>query len=521
MERIKIVILFFFISFFSVFAQNENVTFPFFLTLQDGETVPKGLYLPGSPSGENAATFKKEGLFLTPNNTRKFGAILMKDMSFSSSNGIEVSFEFNVYGGTGTDGFIMFLYDGSIPDEKMFMGAGARSMGYVFNRSTNSNEEKQRRKGLPGAYLGVALNISGNHKGRVFNDELRMNGISKNDWYNDGDFTGGSHITLRGAEYKMPIGDPMEGYRGYPVLKTVSTLFTKKESNGSAELINSDVVNDGDYSFGPGISEKDSFMLRNEGIADDENDEKFRKAFISLIPHKDGGFSITVQIQHGDKISTIINRYHYKTKVTYWENAEALYGDFETDPALAKLSGKSEKFELDASVPKRFKVGFAGITGGRKDIHMIRNLLISVPYAAVATDKNFVVCSKTMSEFYPFENDYAYAGHISEPKSSDKNIDRETFKFYPIEGGELIDNHHYSDKSGLWSYDPNTALIRFHPNDNFVNDGAIVRYSMKGKSGKEGEPYGEEIYRSNPASITLAPEECPVYVNPNLRIRNY
>lgn len=517
MCRLQIIILFFILSFTCTWAQNEKVSFPFFLTLQDGTEVPDGLFLPQAE--KNNARFTKEGLFLTRQSQFQFGAILMKDMSFTSSNGIEISFEFNVYGGkdeSGTDGFIVFLYDAAIKDEDMFMGATGRSMGYVFNRSGEDNKNK-RQKGLPGAYLGVGLNMSGNFKVRSFINQYRINGIKGHKWKSPkSDIPGPSHITLRGAEYKLPAGDAMFGYRGYPVLKTVSTLKTDTETDGSGEL-----KDDGTYSFGPSFSKDISFSLRNGGIGENENDDKFRKAFISLIPHKEGGFIISVKIQHGSQLSTVIDKYHYKTKISYYENAEAKYSDFETTSKLQNVIGSDVKLELDASVPERFKVGFAGITGGRVDVHMIRNLLISVPYAAVATDKAFDVCETTMSQFYPFEKDYAYGGHISDPKAGSSLIDPNSFVFYPIEGGQLIDVHHYSDENGLWSYNPKTTLISFQPKGNFSKNGARVRYSIKGKGEGQGEPYGEEMYRSNPAIITLNPLECPIYVNPNIQIKSY
>lgn len=511
MERIKIIILFFFISFINVFAQNGDVSFPYFLTLQDGTDIPKGLYLPDSLS--NHARFTTEGLFLTHNKQLQFGAILMQDMSFTSSNGIEVSFEFNTYGGTdpnGTDGFIMFLYDGSIPDSQMTMGGGGRSMGYVYHRTSEANAERFRKKGLPGAYLGVALNNSGNHKGQIFDSETRMNGINFSSWGNGGV----SHVTLRGAEYKLPATDNMQGYRGYPVLKTVSTLSTSSSSNGSAEL-NS---NNGTYTFGRSAPGGFSFHLRNGVITSDPLNENFRKAFISLIPHIDGGFSVTVRIQHGRIETTVIDKYHYAETIRYFENAEGRTSDFsgiEND-----TRGSDLLMNLNAAVPARFKVGFAGITGGRTDTHMIRNLLISVPYAAFTTDKSFTVCDKIMSEFMPFDNDYAYTNHISNPTPSVENIDPDSFMFFPIAGGELIDNHHYSDENGLWSFDPRTNLISFYPKEGFAKEGAQVRYTIKGfmaAEGVEGQPYGDEMYRSNPSIITLIPKECPIYVNPNLR----
>ncbi|MEK6450799.1 MULTISPECIES: hypothetical protein [unclassified Myroides] len=515
MNIFKITVVFLVFSFINIFAQSGKVHYPFFLTLQEGTDVPKGLYLPERE--KNSARFTKYGLKLTPLEQQRFGAVLMDDMAFMSSNGIDISFEFNVYDGPeveGTDGFIVFLYDGATSSEEMQMGATGRSMGYMYNRASE-DEKLKRRKGLPNAYLGVSLNITGNFKNRAFQSDIRISGIKGHNWPALNSWTvGQSHVTLRGAEYKLPDGDPMQGYRGYPVLKTVSTLKTDSQTNGSAEL-----NDDGTYSFGPSFSQKTSFSLRNGKVADNEDDENFRKAFISLLPHREGGLVVTVKIQHGKVISTIIDKYHYKTKVTYFENAEAKFGDFTTKKKEKNVAGEDVKFVLDAPIPKIFKVGFAGITGGRTDIHMIRNLLISVPYSAVATDKNMTVCDKTASKFYAFTDDYAYTNHISNPIAGNENIDPASFVFYSSDGTTAIEGYRYADTNGTWIYDPNISYITFIPNDNFVGNKATVRYSMKAKEGGTWEPYGDEMYRSNPASITLTAEECPIYVNPNIRMK--
>lgn len=510
MKRKILLLLIVLVNAFSAFSQENEVHFPYFLSLQEGNTAPPGLYLP-QPE-KNNAKFTTGGLELTKANQFQFGAILMKDMAFNSDNGIEVNFEFNIYAGdpSGTDGIIMFLYDGEVKDKEMFMGATGRSMGYMFNRASEASKDK-RQKGMPGAYLGVALNVTGNFKAKKFNHELRING-TENDWPGSTNVQGANHVTLRGAELKLPDSDPMQGYRGYPVLKTVSTVKTYKQTDGSAEL-----TDDGTYSFGPSFSESTSIDLRNGGIAQNENDPKFRKAFISLVPNPDGGFNVTVKIQHGKKICKIIENYHYKTQLTYFENAESKNGDYSS--VNPTETGEDVKMTINTEVPKSFKVGFAGITGGKRSIHMIRNLLISLPYSAEAADVNLDACDNSTTIFTPYEGDIAYGGHILEPTASKDNIDFNSFQFIKLDGTKTTDPYNYTDNYGIWKYDPTTGEISFKPTNAFKNTNAAVRYSFKGKGGGSGEPYNDERYRSNPALITLSSKECPVYVNPSIRVK--
>lgn len=495
----------------AVFSQETEVHFPYFLSLQEGTETPPGLYLP--EPDKNNAEFTKGGLELTKASNFKFGAILMKDMAFNSDNGIDINFEFNIYDGTpeGTDGIIMFLYDGSILDSEMFMGATGRSMGYVFNRANNANKNN-RKKGMPGAYLGVALNVTGNFKSKHFSDDVRINGIDYT-WPKTNTIEGANHVTLRGAELKLPDLDPMHGYRGYPVLKTVSTIVTNSQTNGSAEL-----QDDGKYKFGPSFSNKTSINLRNAGIAENENDPKFRKAFISLIPNIQGGYNITVRIQHGKEISTIIQDYHYTTELTYFENAEASGGD----DSNGNYRAPNVKYTINAAVPKSFKIGFAGITGGRTSAHMIRNLHISLPYSAEAADVILDACDNSTTIFDPYEGDIAYGGQISNPNASKANIDTTSFQFTRLDGEKTDDPYKYQDNYGIWEYDLTTAKIYYKPTNAFKKTNAQIRYTFKGKGGKPGEPrepYNDEMYRSNPALITLSSKECPVFVNPSIKVK--
>ncbi|NGM62936.1 DUF11 domain-containing protein [Sphingobacterium sp. SGG-5] len=82
--------------------------------------------------------------------------------SFPSSLGVEIDFEFVIWGGTGADGFSIFLfdanYDPTLQDDsdpyKFKIGAVGGSLGYANNATTS---------GLSGGYLGVGIDEWGNY----------------------------------------------------------------------------------------------------------------------------------------------------------------------------------------------------------------------------------------------------------------------------------------------------------------------------------------------------------------------
>lgn len=80
--------------------------FPYFETLSEG-VQPVNIEVL-SPQGDisNSASFTAQGLQLTDNVNNSFGAIYVDDKRFASANGIEIEFEFSMYGGSGADGII-------------------------------------------------------------------------------------------------------------------------------------------------------------------------------------------------------------------------------------------------------------------------------------------------------------------------------------------------------------------------------------------------------------------------------
>lgn len=483
-----------------VYGQSSVVQFPYFLGLQEGH-IPPGVYLPDPK--KNTAKFTENGLLLTTTKTYSTGAILLEDLEFSSKDGLDISYEYNIWGGNGTDGLILFLYDGKIPNNEMHMGAVGRSMGYTPNRAPEQNK-KDRVQGLPGAYLGIALNISGNFKRYFFNTENRINGADNPAGWNK---QGLSHVTLRGAAYVTAPNDPYSGYRGYPVLKTQATIYEAKAKQGSATI-----QDNGDYIYGSGFLKDQAFELRGGVETSSESDAGYRKAIIRLLPHAQGGFNVSVSIQHGTTVTPVIENFHYKEVVKYYENAEAVRGDFNTE----NVKGPSVLYTLDAKVPTTIKLGFSGITGGNKDNHLIRNLTIALPYGAKATEVNTVICDNTIHTMSMLKNGIAYGGQASDPVMSNSNIDATTFQFHDANGKVVSTTYSYTDVNGTWVFDLATELLTFKPNANFKFKKAEIRYSFKGKTA----PFNEEKYRSNPALIQLRAKECPIYVNPSLQSKN-
>lgn len=487
----------------TVYSQNEVVQFPYFVDFQS-TIVPTGIYVPEPAS--NTVEFTKDGLVFTKLAKYSTGTVLLQDLSFSPKDGIEISFEYNIYGGNDADGIILFLYDGSIPNDKIHTGAVGRSMGYAPNRAAEKNKGL-RKKGLPGAYLGIAINTGANFKRLAFSEYSRLIGIAPppGEWPNEGK----SHITLRGAALDLPESDPYNGYRGYPVLTTKGTLLAPYHGlKGSATL-----QDDGNYTFGSSLLQWEAFPLKGNKLTTNDHDPEFRKAFVRLVPHVNGGFNVSVIIQHGKTLTPVIENFHYKESIQYYENADAVGGDFVSPDSDLRANGVLTT--LNSKAPKTIKLGFAGITGDDVDNQLIRNLSIALPYGAKANDVNLDVCDNTATTLNALEGGLAYGGSYLNPTASIANIDKASFQFHDGSGNPVANAYVYEDTKGKWTYNPQTGTVNFAPKAGFKNSSTEIRYTFKGKTA----PFNENNYRSNPAVIKLDALECPVYVNPSLQSR--
>jgi hypothetical protein len=241
------------------------------------------------------ATLGTGYLQLTTNGADQRGFAILKNQ-FSSQKGFSISFEFSIYGGTGVskaDGISVFLVDaeGTNPDpdpaqSEFKIGAYGGSLGYgQKTRAAGAGED------IPGAtkgYLGIGIDEYGNYatpfEGLIGGATSRVP----------------QAVTLRGpADPNNPLG-------GYEFLTTSGSLpFTLDVATRRAE---------------PGSPD-------------------YRKAYIYVLP-ANGGYNVTVRIQHGTDITTTTSNY-----------------------AVSKP-------------PANLRIGFAGSTGNFNNYHEIRYLTV-------------------------------------------------------------------------------------------------------------------------------------------------
>ena len=335
-----------------------NGDFPYLQTFTSG-VQPSEISLLSPQIGTNSATFTTNGVQLTPASNNRFGAIYVNNRQFSSVNGIRIEFEYGMYGGSGADGISMFLFDAGVTTP--VVGAYGAGLGYGYNRARDQYASL-RQTGLTGAFLGVGLDAFGNYKRSVFQGDQRSNGIPSSTFSQ-----ALSHVTLRGAKgavinSSIGLGD---GFTGYPVLTTQSTL----SGTTGAATINPST---GAYSTASGLAE--NFDLKTSSLTFDPTNANYRKAIIELLPNIGGGFDVTVKIQHGSTITTVIDKYWYRTSYTYVENANPAITDYNN----SDTQGANTSHMLSTIAPSSFRIGFAASTGGLNNTHLIKNLKVTM-----------------------------------------------------------------------------------------------------------------------------------------------
>ncbi|MBK5719590.1 hypothetical protein JGH11_01765 [Dysgonomonas sp. Marseille-P4677] len=471
----------------------------------DKQTKPIDISLPvpGNVNYSNSATFTLNGLRLTEAKTQQFGAVFVNNRQFSSVNGIQIEFEYSMYGGNGgADGFTFFLFDASVANPTI--GAVGAGLGYSYNRATDDHPG-YRNKGLSGAYLGISFDNYGNFKQRRYQGEALVNGIN---WTSSAfsSINYKSHVTLRGAKGKVinsaismeNTSGLSDGYTGYPVLITQTTSGSLL-NNRKGIILNTD----GTYSTFSGYS--GNFELGSSGYTTDPLNSNYRKAIIKMYPHIDGGFLITVQIQHGSTITTVIDNYHYRTSVNYIENTIVPYGDYWGSTNYAAYSAT---YNIDASIPQFLKFGFSASTGAYTNYHYIRMVKITLPRAAEAYNDFVQTYSGISTTIDALTNDLGYTDIVSQNQEGNSiNLDKSTFKFINNDNVVSTTPYEYNEPGvGVWKYNPTTGLVTFTSLPSFIGT-ATINYSIK--AGKNGElPYADEAYRSLPASITVVVEKA-------------
>lgn len=458
------------------------------------------------PTGVNSAKFTDSGLRLTAAEKGKFGAVFINSLQFKTINGIKIEFEYMIYGGGDTknaDGFSLFLFDASIKNPTI--GAKGAGLGYTFNRANNSFSNL-RASGLAGAYLGIGFDNYGNFKGKRFQPDSRVNGLS-----NNGDLDG-SHVTLRGAKgsiYPYYQGANIDGYSGYPVLITQSTI-----SPSSNKRLN---IRSGGYSdFSSSIDLNDAFSLRGGEPFDEmqTGNAAYRKAIVELYPWIDNstntllGKLITVKIQAGSKLITVIKDFEYPQSLRYIENSYSTEPTGDMNDVAGEYSSTSNVLtSLDTKAPEYIRVGFAASTGLYYDNHYIKNLKITLPSSAIAVDDEEKNQWNKPVTIFPMANDIGFTGPIKPNQVGNSSyLDLSSFRFLDS-NSKPINGNSYTTPEGTWIYNSNNGSVTFTPIIGYRGSAAI-RYDIKAGINRE-EPYADESYRSLPANIIVqvtAPE---------------
>jgi uncharacterized repeat protein (TIGR01451 family) len=207
-------------------------------------------------------------LRLTDAKTDQAGYVI-DNVSFPSSEGFSISFEFFSYGGTGADGFSVFLVDAANqPSTGFRIGATGGSLGYA--QKTISPVAP----GVSQGYIGIGIDEFGNYS----------NGSEGR--------SGGSSIL--NAEGRVPDGVAIRG-----------------AGNGSATT---------DYPYLVGTKPGDlDFSLDVPTVRAQSNSIDYRRAYIDVVPLKENGktaYRITVRIQHGSEVRTTIENFKVDTPPT-------------------------------------------------------------------------------------------------------------------------------------------------------------------------------------------------------------
>ncbi|TGE05439.1 T9SS type A sorting domain-containing protein [Hymenobacter fodinae] len=204
-------------------------------------------------------------LRLTDEKTDQAGYVI-DNVSFPSSEGFSISFEFFSYGGSGADGFSVFLVDASKqPSTGFRIGASGGSLGYAQKTVTPT------APGVSAGYIGIGIDEFGNYS----------NG-------NEGRSGGSSILNVNS---RVPDGIAIRG-----------------AGNGSATT---------DYPYLIGTKPGDlDFSLDVATPRAQNTSVDYRRAYIDVVPVKVTGktaYRITVRIQHGLEVRTAVENFTVDT----------------------------------------------------------------------------------------------------------------------------------------------------------------------------------------------------------------
>lgn len=520
---------------------QEKGPFPFFRSFLDKNLSNVDFHEPNNPyaSGttSNGTSKRKNqaklvdglGLQLTTGK-EEVGAFYLPDYTFTTRDGLLIEFEYIMMytssSATGlTDGICMFLVDATSNNyigTNLKYGAEGAGFGYTHRSSVHSSTSTGVTPivGMKGGYLAVALD-QGHFKSWRFEDYEKRNGIpyDKNPTKIDNvqleKYSTRSNVTIRGAAgrgTKVITIDKKthtipEGSWGFPVLITRHTGWdidkgledenTNGLRNEAGFMLNTTSGKFEQY-VSPRIDKP--FNISGGKVFSNADDPAYRKAIIALEPNLvEGGFIITVTIQHGKEKTVVIEEYVYPSSLSYTENGIPIRVA-SGDPPTPIWYQNPPVTDLSLNTPQKLLVGFMASTGQlTAHTNVIKNLRITPLYGARSEDDIYDHRRGPVT-VRPLENDKAYQDGSGKPSADKDNLDPESLRFWTSEKnclGASVFRHEVTGQ-GTWVYDPGLEEVMFFPIKGFTGEASIM-YDIKGKYA----PYNDENYRSSLARIVI------------------
>jgi len=298
------------LSSFSGFAQ-----FPYQETFKSS-TVPDVILGGSAVLTAGAGIDPDDSGYLRLTNNQAFqSGFIRNTQSFPSAEGMEISFEYFTYGGSGADGVNFFLFDSSASSDFNIGGFGG-SLGY-------SQRSDQNLPGLSKAFIAIAFDEFGNFSNPI---QGRVGGPGQRP----------SSVTLRGDGNGSGSVQAGSGANSnYEYLTSIQTTSAVDLSAIGAGTV---------FQVAGGQNGRTA-----AGGSLDPNEPGYRRARIILEPNGLGsGFKVNVYLLLGTELTErhiIIN----------------------------------QAYLPHSPIPPNLSYGFASSTGGANNFHEIRNLQIVVP----------------------------------------------------------------------------------------------------------------------------------------------
>jgi gliding motility-associated-like protein len=258
------------------------------------------------------------GYLRLTNNQAFQSGFIRSSQSFPSADGLEISFEYFTYGGSGADGINFFLFDSSASSAFNIGGFGG-SLGYSQRSDLNL-------PGLSKAFIGIAFDEFGNFSNPI---QGRVGGPGQRP----------SSVTLRGD------GDGSGSVQAGSVANSNYEYLTSIQTSNAVAM----------SAIGAGASFQIAGGQNGRTAAGgslDADEAGYRKARIILEPNGLGtGYTVNVYL----KLGTELNERHIIIDQSYIPHS---------------------------AIPSNLSFGFASSTGGANNFHEVRNLDILVPAAS-------------------------------------------------------------------------------------------------------------------------------------------